>query len=78
MIPEFLIITAFLSVSSAFSASAYDNSYSNGAYPKTSNKPEDAVDRSLFNNKFEEVYRWKQMSFVPLDNGKCIFNRTVL
>lgn len=25
-------------------------------------------------NRFEEVYRWKQMSFTPLDNGKNILH----
>lgn len=60
---EFLIVTAFLSVSS----SAYD-----------SYKSKDSTVRPLLNDKFEEVYRWKQMSFVPLDDGRCIFNRIVL
>lgn len=78
MIQEFLIVTAFLSVSSAYSNSGY-RSHSNDEYPKIPNKSEDlSTDQHLLNNKFEEVYRWKQMLFVPLDNGRCLFNRIVL
>lgn len=45
------------------------NSFAANKYPMQSPvKP----DNRRF-NKFEEVYRWKQMSFTPLDNGKTNF-----
>lgn len=64
MIQEFVIVTAFLSVSSSYAYNSYTS--------------KDSTVRPLFNDKFEEVYRWKQLSFVPLDDGRCIFNRIVL
>lgn len=62
----------------SYGSPTYGSSYASINQQFVSNKPKTAYNTPLQYqprnnwNKFEEVYRWRQLSFSPLDNGRLM------